>query len=739
MPQFINKDGSWKTIIDGYINLNGSWKKILNGFINVAGSWKSFWSAGLVPVISEKVEITKTTNANGTIRLTGKNFHWTNFNSGTYLFQKYNLDYTTWVIPEMDSGNITNPSTGSSNTKTYDVPQSNMYPNKQNQFRFSVTATSSNNNATTSDSDPITFEMPRDITNLTYTQSEYNAVTTSYSISFTWTPSQYSGSQVIQYKQSSSSTWLDWVTVDGSTGSGGVGALNEATQYDFRILPWTGTSANGYYGNFSNQISGTTLTSNKPGKPINLSVSNITTNSLTFSWQANPTGGVPTGYIWAITTSNTAPTGGNYPSGGYSSTSTEVTGLLQNTFYYLWVAADNYFGFSGFESTTAQTLTATITPGTPQNLSHTKDYSNQTISTSLEAISTSYKIQRWTWGGDVNYYLTWSAAADASFYEISYNTTNSLTGIASYTSNTTSLTDTNGLLRENPLTRYYWVRAVSSDGTRGSWSSSTGSTAALTNSTNATIRLYRCDGSAFSSNTVPLLDQGYEWTGVNTSFTHYAYIAATVGGVAVNYSSTVCVPEGGTVTPAVTPVVTPAVSPVSPPTITSLTASAPETSSTQLVTVSVSWSSTSQASYFLNVLQPFVANYLDYGTTETSSSVSDSGSSFQVYSGASVSISLTVYNGANQTGGSASSSISYTPPISASVTPAVTPAVTPVVTPVVTPAVTPSVCIDYRYQCKSYDVVNPASNNYYTCFSVGQCNAYNNSDGSRATCCAQYS
>ncbi len=177
MPQFINKGGSWKTIIDGYINLNGSWKKIINGFINVSGSWKSFWSAGLVPVISEQVEIIKTTNANGTIRLTGRNYNWTNFNSGIYLFQKYNLDFTTWVVPEMDSGNITNPSVGSVNTKTYDVPQSNMYPNKQNQFRFSVTATSSNNNSTTSDSDPITFEMPRDITNLTYSQSEYNAVT----------------------------------------------------------------------------------------------------------------------------------------------------------------------------------------------------------------------------------------------------------------------------------------------------------------------------------------------------------------------------------------------------------------------------------------------------------------------------------------------------------------------------------------------------------------------------------
>jgi hypothetical protein len=99
------------------------------------------------------------------------------------------------------------------------------------------------------------------------------------------------------------------------------------------------------------------------------------------------------------------------------------------------------------------------------------------------------------------------------------------------------------------------------------------------------------------------------------------------------------------------------------PTITNLTAVAPTTTSTQLVVVTVSWTSTNQASYFLNVQQAFVANYLDYGTTETSSSQSDSGSNFNVYSGASVSISLTVYNGPGQTGDSATSTITYTPPI----------------------------------------------------------------------------
>ena len=48
------------------------------------------------------------------------------------------------------------------------------------------------------------------------------------------------------------------------------------------------------------------------------------------------------------------------------------------------------------------------------------------------------------------------------------------------------------------------------------------------------------------------------------------------------------------------------------------------------------------------------------------------------------------------------------------------------------------VCTSYLYQCKSYDVTNPASTNYYDCYSVGACTAPRNPDGSRTQCCASY-
>jgi len=46
----------------------------------------------------------------------------------------------------------------------------------------------------------------------------------------------------------------------------------------------------------------------------------------------------------------------------------------------------------------------------------------------------------------------------------------------------------------------------------------------------------------------------------------------------------------------------------------------------------------------------------------------------------------------------------------------------------------PNVNKTQKWQCKSYDVTNSASNNYYTCYSVGECAANFNSDGSRAAC-----
>lgn len=140
-------------------------------------------------------------------------------------------------------------------------------------------------------------------------------------------------------------------------------------------------------------------------------------------------------------------------------------------------------------------------------------------------------------------------------------------------------------------------------------------------------------------------------TGIGSSTTRYYWVRGKNASGTSNWY-----PAGngvqGTRTAAVTP------------TITNLTASAPTTATQQLVTVTVSWSSTNQASYNLTVTQTGVASFNDTGTTQTSSNTADSGNLFRVYSGASATILLTIYSGANQTGTSATQTITYTPPLS---------------------------------------------------------------------------
>jgi len=52
-----------------------------------------------------------------------------------------------------------------------------------------------------------------------------------------------------------------------------------------------------------------------------------------------------------------------------------------------------------------------------------------------------------------------------------------------------------------------------------------------------------------------------------------------------------------------------------------------------------------------------------------------------------------------------------------------------------TTAATTTAC-NSKFRCKSYDVTNSASTNYYDCYSVDACTAPRNPDGSRASCCA---
>ena len=514
------------------MKIGSSWQSMQSAYINVAGTWKLFFAVGLTPVIAAQVTIAK--SGTGTITLTGTNRRWTNFASGVYYF---NNSTNNTNFSQMVTGSITNPSVGGTNTKTYVLTQSDVSANTTNYYQFAVAVTSSTPITAISTSTSVTVEGTRDITDL----SSSSVSTTS--VTLLWTASQYSGSQVVQYKQSSSGSWINHSTQTGATSSTPISGLIGGTSYDFRILPYTGASATGYYGNYSNTYTVSTTALKPPNAVRNLTASNVQTTYLTISWDTptvDATHDAATYYYYDYNTNGATPTGGNLT---FSTSVTLSAGTLSpNTFYYLWVQAYNGDGAGPWTFTTATTQSAVIIPGQVTGLSHTKSYSLYSFSTSLVRNSATVKTQSWTYTVLVYYNLSWSAPANASYYEITSNSVNSNPGVGYYTSYSTSYQDLQFQTDRGTVTSYYWVRAISSTGNAGPWSAVTGGTSSQTViSGNWSLLLFRCGTSISSSASQTGTAMSYQWTGVNASFTHFARISGTIAGSFDSRDSSGCV------------------------------------------------------------------------------------------------------------------------------------------------------------------------------------------------------
>lgn len=531
---YIKTNSGWNPISQIWVKVSTTWRSVSQGWINVSGTWRQFFPGGLTPVIASQVTISK--SGSGAITLTGTNFRWTNFSSGVYYFDS-STDDTNWS--EINTGSITNPSVGGSNTKTYVLTQSDVLANTTNYYRFRVAVTSSTPITATSTSTSVSVEGTRDITDLAYTSA------TSSSVGLSWTASQYAGSQVVQYKASSSGTWIDHSTQSGSATSVLIIGLSGGTSYDFRILPYTGASATGYYGNYSNTVTVSTTALKPPNAVRNLTASNVQTTYLTLSWDpptVDSTHDAATAYYYTFNTNGATPS----PSAGDLTFGTSVTfpagTLSPSTFYYLWVQAVNGDGQGPWTYTTATTQSVVIIPGQVTGLGHTKSYSLYGFETSLTRITASQKNQTWTYTVNVNYNLSWSAPANASYYEIAWNTVNSNPGYGIYTTYSTSYTATEFQVDRGTTTNYYWVRAISSTGNAGAWSSVTGGTSTQTVISGSwSLQLWRCNNSAVTNATQTGTSMSYLWTGVNTSFTHYAIISGTIAGSFASRTSSGCV------------------------------------------------------------------------------------------------------------------------------------------------------------------------------------------------------
>jgi hypothetical protein len=281
MPtNYIKTNSGWNPISQIWIKVSTTWRSVSQGWINIAGTWRQFFPGGLTPVIAAQVTIAK--SGSGTVTLTGTNRRWTNFSTGVYYFDS-STDNSNWT--QMDTGAITNPAVGGTNTKTYVLTQYDVTANTTNYYRFRVEVTSSTPITATSTSTSTTVEGTRDITDLSATASLlYGSV-----IDLSWTASQYAGSQRVQYKLSSSAIWSTFSTESGIATSVSVtGLTGGGISYNFRILPYTGASATGYYGNYSNTATASTYA----GEPYTFNFGNtiyIGTNGY-ISFDAGRTG-----------------------------------------------------------------------------------------------------------------------------------------------------------------------------------------------------------------------------------------------------------------------------------------------------------------------------------------------------------------------------------------------------------------------------------------------------------------
>jgi hypothetical protein len=320
---------SWKTIQSMHIRISGSWKNVISGFIRIGSQWKQFFSSLVAPTIQQQVTISQFTDSgSGFVTLTGTNYHWTNSTSLTYFFEWSTDGGSTWFT--INTGSITNPSSGSSNTKTYEVQISNTSPNIDNLYRFRVFAQNSTL-STSSTSNSTTISTPRNIT-ISFYSKTFNSITVQFN-----TPA-YAGSYQIRIGSNTYQSVLG--TVVGGQTRVTASNLNSSTSYDIRVTPYTGGLGStlgvafnkGYPGNESNSINATTdapplpIQNSAPSAPIGSGLV-FTAMSSGSSGTYNNIVGSPTTVLINLIRTTTPTNGSTTPQGTVRSNLYEVTQL----------------------------------------------------------------------------------------------------------------------------------------------------------------------------------------------------------------------------------------------------------------------------------------------------------------------------------------------------------------------------------------------------------------------------
>jgi len=193
---------------------------------------------------------------------------------------------------------------------------------------------------------------------------------------------------------------------------------------------------------------------------------------------------------------------------------------------------------------TAPSAPAAPTVGT---LSYSHDSAD--LATTLTRVSNTSKTQAWTYTAEVGFPLTWVKPTGATDFEIYASASNSAPSASTSGNSTTSTGDTTTYTHwttqsnRGTITRYFWVKAKNSIGSSG-WSPvSTAKTSVATVVSGLALRLYRGNGTAFSSpSSAPAATAlSYAWTGITdrgnpnaspfTAEGHYATVnSLTIAG-----------------------------------------------------------------------------------------------------------------------------------------------------------------------------------------------------------------
>lgn len=179
-----------------------------------------------------------------------------------------------------------------------------------------------------------------------------------------WTPGAGAVSQDVQYKLSTSGTWITFQNVSGSTNTITINGLQDNRIYDFRVIT---------------NCAGGTPAPSTPTQQINIVCPVVTTtpSDTSVAYSFSELGGSITAYTVKLFSSDGLTEISSQTPSGTTTRSGTFTGLTQNTSYKIRVliAAGTFnktCGFVDFTTTNTPTcnaptgVTATIEPDQPQ-------------------------------------------------------------------------------------------------------------------------------------------------------------------------------------------------------------------------------------------------------------------------------------------------------------------------------------------------------------------------------------